>query len=393
MNTKQNFIQRHWRLILLATGVAALAYFVLFRQLGGLTHAYSTHELASQTQSSSLHTIATSPVNAPYDLLVWAGIKLGHHSLLITRIAAATIAMGMAVLFYWVGLHWYSRRVALISSVLFVGSSGFLHAGRYGTALILQMATLVLIAAVLLHRRARNETLTAYFIVAILALCLYVPGIFWLELLGLVLLHRHIWRLFRRLGRLHSVFIVLLGIGLVIPIVLAGSGHHVVFQQILAIPQHLPTVAMIWDHARQLGGAIVYRGYYSPEFWLYGAPLLNIAEIVLFIAGAFVIVRPPYLRGNYYLAGAVFLSVILNLLGGGATIVMLIPLIYLVIAGGVYYLLDQWMTIFPRNPIAQSLGVGLVCVVAGFSVYYHLQAYYVAWPQAPETKQVYTIKS
>ncbi len=393
MNKQQNFLQRYWRLILLATGIAVLAYFLLFRQLGGLTHAYSSPELASQAQASSLRTIVTNPVNAPYSLLVWIGLRLGHHSLLITRIAAAVVAIGMAVLFYWVALHWYSKRVALVSSVLFVSSSSFLHIGRYGTALILQMATLVLIATVLLHRRAQNETLTAYIIVAILALCLYVPGIFWFELLGLVLLHRHIWRLFRRLGRLHSTLIVLLGLGLVVPIVLAGSQHLSVFQQVLALPEHLPTIRTVWQHARQLGEAIVYRGYYSPDFWLFGAPLLNIAEIVLFLTGIFVVARPPHLRGNYYLAGAVLLSVILNLLGGNATIVMLIPLIYLVVAAGIYYLLDQWMTIFPRNPIAQALGVGLICIVASFSVYYHIQAYYIAWPQAPETKQVYTIKS
>ncbi len=393
MNKQQNFLQRHWRLLLLATGIAVLAYILLFRQLGGLTHAYSTHELASQTQASSLHAIMANPVNAPYDLMVCTGLQLGHHSLLITRIAAAVIAIGMAVLFYWVALHWYSRRIALLSSILFVGSSGFLHIGRYGTALILQMATLVLIATVLLHRRAKNETMTAYFIVAILAVCLYVPGIFWFELLGLVLLHRHIWRLFRRLGGLHASLVVLLGLGLIAPIILAGSQHLFVFRQILALPEHIPTATTLWEHARQLGGAIVYRGYYPPEFWLYGAPLLNITEIILFLAGIFVVLKPPYLRGNYYLAGAVVLSIILNLLGGSATIVMLIPLIYLVIAGGIYYLLDQWMTIFPRNPIAQTIGVGLVCIVAGFSVYYHTQAYYIAWPQAPETRQVYTIKS
>ncbi len=393
MDKPQNFFQQHWRLLLLATGIALLAYILLFRQLGGLTHAYSAHELTSQSQAQSLHTIATNPVNAPYKVLVWIGLKLGHHSLLITRISAAIIAMGMAVLFYWVAVHWYSKRVALLSSILFVGSSGFLHIGRYGTALILQMATLLLIASVLLYRRARRETPTAYFIVVLLALCLYIPGIFWFELFGLVLLYKHIWRLFRRLGRLHSTAILLIGIGLVAPMVWASVQNLAALREILALPSQAPTLATIWEHGRQLAEAIVYRGYYSPEFWLYGAPLLNIAEITLFLAGIFVVVQPPRLRGNYYIAGAILLSILLNLLGGGATIVMLIPLIYLVIAGGIYYLLDQWMTIFPRNPIAQGLGVGLVCIVAGFSAYYHMQAYYVAWPQAPETKQVYTIKS
>jgi hypothetical protein len=393
MENPRNFFQRHWKLILITTGIALLAYILLFRQLGGLTGAYSTQELASQTQASSLHDIYSNPVNAPYKLLVWTGLKLGHHSLLITRIAAAAIAVGVATLFYWVAVHWYSKRVALLSSILFIGSSGFLHIGRYGTALILQMATLLLIACVLLYRRARRETPVTYLIVVLLALCLYVPGIFWFELLGLALLHKHIWRLFNRLGWLHGVAILTLGIGITIPILWASIQNPAVLREILALPAHVPTVASLWQQAKELGGAIVYRGYYSPEFWLYGSPLLNTAEMTLFLAGVFVLIQTPRLRKDHYIVGAMLVSIALILLGGSATIAMLIPLMYLVIAGGIYYLLDQWLTIFPRNPIARGLGVGLICITASFSAYYHVQAYYVAWPQAPETEQVYTIKS
>lgn len=379
--------------MLIALGVALLAYILLFRQLGGLTGTYSPQELASQTHAKSLRAIYNNPVNAPYELLVWTGLKLGHHSLLITRIAASTIAVGVAVLFYWVAVHWYSKRVALLSSILFIGSSSFLHTGRYGTALILQMATLLLIACVLLYRRAQREIPVTYFVVVLLALCLYIPGIFWFELFGLTLLHRRIWRVFRQMGGLHSIAILVLGVGLTVPILWASINNLTALREVLALPNYMPTLSAIWEHGKALAGALVYRGYYSPEFWLYGAPLLNIVEITLFLAGSFVLVRPPRLRGNYYISGAILLSVLLIIIGGGATIAMLVPLIYLVIAGGIYYLLDQWLTIFPRNPIAQGMGIALICIVASFSAYYHLQAYYVAWPHAPETRQVYTIKS
>jgi hypothetical protein len=83
---------------------------------------------------------------------------------------------------------------------------------------------------------------------------------------------------------------------------------------------------------------------------------------------------------------------ILVALGGSVTIAALIPLMYLAIAAGTHYLLDQWLTIFPRNPVAKFVGVSLVSFVVAFSAFYHLRAYFVAWPQAPETRAVYVVK-
>jgi hypothetical protein len=141
-----------------------------------------------------------------------------------------------------------------------------------------------------------------------------------------------------------------------------------------------------------LGSSVVYRGYWPSEYWLHGAPLLNAGETILLLAGASRLIKRPILRQNYFLIGTVAVSSVLVILGGSVTIAMLVPLIYLTIAGGIFYLLDEWLTIFPRNPIAKFLGVFLVCTLALFSALYHLQAYYVAWPHSPSTKSVYTVK-
>jgi hypothetical protein len=125
---------------------------------------------------------------------------------------------------------------------------------------------------------------------------------------------------------------------------------------------------------------------------MYGAPLLNVGESVLFIAGLILLVKRPILRGNYFLLGTLIVSTILIVIGGSATIAMLTPLIYLTIAGGLFYMLDQWLTVFPRNPIAKYSGVLLLMTLVSFSILYHLRAYYTAWPNAPETKVVYSVK-
>jgi len=391
MEKLHNFWGRYWKFILIAIGVGLLSYILLFRQLGSLPAAYSQTEVMSRANATSLHTILHNPVDAPYELLVWLGLKLGHESLYVTRVAAAIIAIGIAILFYWVALHWYSRRVSLLATIAFVTSGGFLHFGRLGSGMILQMAPLVLISTVILFRRVLRERLVAYLLASLLVISLYIPGMFWFELIGLVLLWKHIRPLLQKLGTLHSVLISILSLLLIAPLVWASVKDTTVLLQLLALPNSIPHIQDIWQNLHKLGGAIFYRGYYSPEYWLYGAPLFNIIEIVLLLAGLYTIVQKPRLRGNYYVLGGMAMSTILILIGGGASIAMLMPLFYLVIAAGIYYLLDQWLVVFPRNPLARGFGVAIMCVVIGFSAYYHLHAYYVAWPKAPETEQVYNI--
>lgn len=148
MERTLNFLSTHWRLIAASIGLAFVAYVLLFRGISSLTVDYAATEIQTKQEASSLRLVFDNPINAPYKVLAWTGQKLGHNSIAVTRVASATFAVAVAVLFYWVATHWYSKRVALLSSLLFVCSSGFLHIGRYGGALILQMATLVLISCV-----------------------------------------------------------------------------------------------------------------------------------------------------------------------------------------------------------------------------------------------------
>lgn len=387
-----NFLSTHWRLLLTALGLALITYILLFRGISTLTGNYAAPEVNARNQSISVKTIYNHPVNAPHEALVWVGIKLGHNGIAVTRVASAIIATVAAILFYWVAIHWYSKRVALVSTILFVSSSGFLHFGRYGDAQILQMATLVLISCVFLFRRARQEKLAAYGIVAVLAACLYIPVIVWFELIGLVLMRHRILYLFRKLGQLHTSLLILFGTLLTLPLLIRFIIEPESLRVILGLPSSIPAPALLLDNFMHLCSSIVYKGYWPTEYWMYGAPLLNAAESILLIAGLIMLVRRPILRGNYYLIGTLVTSTVLITLGGSATIALLVPLIYLTIAGGIYYLLNEWLKVFPKNPIARYTGMTLLMALAVFSVLYHFRAYYTAWPNAPETKSVYTIK-
>ncbi|MCA9327677.1 hypothetical protein KDA14_04070, partial [Candidatus Saccharibacteria bacterium] len=176
------------------------------------------------------------------------------------------------------------------------------------------------------------------------------------------------------------------------PLLWVGLHNSTIVLSVLGLPSTFPSLSGLLHETLHLGSSIIYRGYWSPAYWLYGAPLLNVGEVVLFIAGLFMLINKPILRQNYFILGALIVGSALVILRGSVTIALLVPLVYLVIAGGIYYLLDQWLTVFPRNPVARYIGIGLICILAAFSAMYHLRAYYTAWPSNPKTKQVYTIK-
>lgn len=392
METILNVWSRYWRLVVAGLVVIVFAYIFLFRGLSTLTGGlYSQTELVSQQQSASLSAIYQDPINAPYKLLVWAGLGLGDHNILSTRVAAALLAGCMGLLFYWVVLHWYSRRISFISTALFITSSGFLHTGRYGTGLVLQMATLVLICCVFFYQQARRETLATYLLVAVFAACLYIPGMAWFALLGIIIMRKRLGQMFKRLGRLHTGIICALGGLLMFPLVWASVQNPAILRDTLGLPATMPMPAQLLDNAIHLVSSIVYRGYWPNEYWLYGAPLLNASEVILFIAGLLLLVQKPILRSNHFLIGALPLAAVLIILDGTTTIALMTPLIYLTIAGGIFYLLDQWLAVFPRNPIARATGMTFMGLLAVFSVLYHANAYYTAWPHAAEMKATYSV--
>ena len=91
-------------------------------------------------------------------------------------------------------------------------------------------------------------------------------------------------------------------------------------------------------------------------------------------------------------AVALIVGSILVSLGGAVSISILMPFIYVLVAAGIGLLLDRWQKVFPRNVIAQAVGVGLVSLAVIAVSWYGLRHYFVAWPNAPATKQVFTIE-
>jgi hypothetical protein len=69
-----------------------------------------------------------------------------------------------------------------------------------------------------------------------------------------------------------------------------------------------------------------------------------------------------------------------------------LPFLYLLIGEGISFMLTEWRSVFPRNPIARFVGTVLMSIAVLAACGYHLNRYFLAWMQAPETRAVYAKK-
>ena len=339
--------------------------------------------------SSDLHRIADNPVNAPYALFVWLLTAILHRSILAARIVAACFGLAVGLLFFAVARAWCTYRGAFLSTVMFVTSAGLLHTARLGTGYILQMGILALLGCALWYRsRRQHRPLIAYCIAALFTLLLYVPGMIWFEVLGLFLVRGTVQGQLERAKRSHLTALLAVFIILLVPLAIASARKPGILLQIAGLPHGWAALTQAGSRLLDTVLGIAMRSNGSPLLWIGHAPLLDAVEAVLALLGAFYLYREVPRRG-LFLLGLVVIGILLVALGGSVTVACLVPALYLLVATGLDHLLGQWLTVFPRNPVARLTGIGVICLMLTCSVLYQLRSYYVAWPHDPATRQTF----
>ncbi|HSX16036.1 MAG TPA: hypothetical protein VLF40_04555 [Candidatus Saccharimonadales bacterium] len=383
---------RFWRPGLLVLSLATIAYLLYFRRLGLLLPGYSTNELQTFTSSTDWHKLVNNPVDLPYKLLVWLFSAIGHHSILAARVVAACFGTLAALTFFLVIRGWYTFRVAFLGTVLFATSAGFLHSARMGTAEILQMAVLGLLAFVGWYRENRDHRpLIGYGLAAILALLWYVPGMLWLELFGALVAWKIVVHQLRRVPLKHTLGWSGVFLAVLAPLIYASVRDPGILLAAGGLPNSLSDITHWPQNALDAVLSVGIRSDGNPLHWVGHVPLLNAAELVLGAIGLYYYVYQERSMQAWYLTGSVFICWLLISFHGSVGFAAVLPLFYLFIIHGLDHFLVRWMTVFPRNPIARLTGIGVVSLLLFFSVLYQTRAYFVAWPHNTAVRAAYSL--
>ncbi|MBP9852977.1 MAG: hypothetical protein QG629_718 [Patescibacteria group bacterium] len=372
--------------------LAALVVFYglfLFR-ISSVVPEYASAEIETLHASSSLTAIWQNPVDAPYKLLVWLPYKWVSESALIPRIASGVFGMATICLFFLLLKQRYSKRQAVLGTAIFALSSLFLYASRFGAPYILQTCILIPFLLPLLWYSPRiPRNVITYIMIFVCVACLYVPGVLWLAIIAIIVYRKHLLIVTRSMQNKHLAISGLLAVALLAPLVWACIQNLDILKELLGFGTTLPAPQ---EYARELYSnlrALVYESSSHPELSLIGGPLLSAIDVVFAIFGAYHLWKKPRLASTYYVSGLLVLSLLLASLGGSVQLIMAAPLIYYFVAAGIYYLLNEWLRIFPKNPIAKKFAVCMIVLLVSISCLFHVRSYFVAWAHNDDTHAVF----
>ncbi len=376
-----------WQFLSTLVIVVAALGLLLASQLETLLPGYSKVEVMT-VHSIGVTEIIHNPLNAPYKVITLVINKIIDNPLLATRLSASIFGVATLGLFY-VGIrHWHAKRTAFLAAVLFACSAWFLHVARFGAADILLPFNILLLAVSSYWIATSKHAKISYF-VAILAigLSIYTPGMVWFILLGIILRHNDIWGIRKYLSLLYQIALCVSFVVIIIaPLAYSIAKHPHIITALLGLPEGWPNIVKFAKDFILLPVNVFIWNPEHPRMSLGHLPYIDGVAGILFPLGVYYYFKFRSLKRAKLLALCFLIAGVLVALGGPVSMAIFLPLVYIVIAGGIALLLGQWLTVFPRNPFAKSLGIILLSVAIGISCIYNLRTYFVAWPNNKAVK-------
>lgn len=266
-----------------------------------------------------------------------------------------------------------------------------MHVSRYASYDVVYLwAVPTLLAVLIAWERYHQRPRIAYAAIAALCSLLYVPGIVWLVLAGILLqphLLKHSWQSAK--NSIGKWLLVLTPLIALTPLLIAFVRTPSLIQTWLGLPLHFGTPSAVMHGLLHDVSFFVYRGPATPEVWLARAPILSFFSIVMALLGALFYLKHRRAPRTRFLMAFFVIGGLLFALGGPVTISILVPLVYLLVAAGFGYLLHEWLHVFPRNPLARSVGFGLLGLAVLLTCIYEVKSYYVAWPHNTATQAAF----
>jgi hypothetical protein len=380
-----------WHSLALYGGLLGVLGAALFFRLGSLLPGYSKGELEAYQASLSLSNLLDNPLNAPFIVLERGLSYILSDPLLGGRVAATLIGLATLVLFAVIVRKWHDTRTAIIGTLLFGLSAWFLHTARMGAPEVLLFGVFALAVCGFWLKESKSWLALAVSLL-LAGVLLYVPGMIWFVALGVVWQWRTVDRVFKE----HLLTVTLAGLTMLAalaPLVWALYKDTSLIKPLLGLPQDWLSPMEMLRNVVEVPFHFFIRNEPNPAVWLGTAPIFDVFCLTMLVLGGYLYLRHRKLvRVPLFLAIFV-LTAALMVVGGSVTYTVIIPFAYLIIAAGLSHLLNQWFTVFPRNPIAKTLGWGLIGVVLALVSGYHLTHYFVGWPHATATHEIYTVQS
>lgn len=382
------FLVDYGQILAQYSAAAFVALGLLTFKLVELLPGVNAREIATLNSSQSLNAIRIDPINLPYKALIWASQKFSPHNILSARLTSVLIGLSVLAIFFFVVRHWFGFWVGILSTLLLLTSSWFLGLARQATPDILQVYTIILIGYGLWLRSEKFQHLALMVGVVLAGLSFYVPGLIWFIVAGVVHQRKHIQTTIADARWVTPAGLFLFGI-LLVPLVWGIIGDQQLIFSSLGIPSTLKGLVAVPRNIAILPYRLLWSGPTDGSFWLTGTPLLDYMTAAFATLGLFSFFNHRKLDRSKVTISSLVMATILVGLSGSVTLGFLLPIIYLLAAAGLYFMIQQWLSVFPKNPFARSLMIVLIALSVTSVGYYQLRHYFLAWPRNPNTRQYF----
>ncbi|MEX2014549.1 MAG: hypothetical protein WD885_01270 [Candidatus Saccharimonadales bacterium] len=333
-------------------------------------------------QSSSIDNIFSEASYMPQKLFLFLSESNGFSSPLVLKIYSFLFSIIVVYLFYFVCLRWLGRNSAVLTTFLFASSSWMILSSQS-----LNFSNIYLIfiplAICLNYLLTQNKKTWKLFVAVLLfAVALYSPGIVWSVLGFIVLLPLFMQKMLIKynLGKIWTLLI--LTAVMILPLFVSFVLYPDNFSHILAGDSQT-TVEAFRQNLQVSLEALFLNGIPYSNLWLVGTPIINYLTWLLFVFGlvALFVDRRLKHRFDFLVVSLIFAMLTITFVGLPA-LSLIVPIVYLTAGYGIKFLLDNWYSIFPNNPVARNLGLSLIVFVVVLSAGYSIARYYIAWPKA-----------
>lgn len=348
----------------------------------------TVYEQPGYLQAQSGKDFYDDMANAPLRGVYYAINSLSDNTLYL-RLAAALVAALATITLFLVLKRITTIRVTLLTMLMFVTSSWVLHTARFANIEVLYLLVIPALFLVGLWATSKADDNKLPLSVLLLSVILYVPGA-WLFLLAGAIIY---WKQIKRIWCKISLGLRLGGLGLLLvlisPLVFSFSQRSEALFEWLGVRNFDDlSLQQIGSNLLFIPDALFFSGIDEPTAWLKGTPILDFFAVAMFIIGIFAYRKSSSPTREYMVFSSLAICILLVAVGGPSRLGLIIPLVYFLIARGIAYMLQSWFTVFPRNPMARSIGISFIIAAVFISSSYQLQRYFIAWPNSPVIKEL-----
>lgn len=324
--------------------------------------ALSTTNAISPTNLGSF-----AQTNLPFHLLQRGLFSVFGVTVYTIKLPSLILSFIAAVAVFFLLRRWFKPNVTILSLVIMTVTGQLIFFAQSFTPHILYItyAALILLFASLIVQRAKGSALWRLLLATTVGLSLFTPY-FWyihLTLLLVALIHPHTrYALLAKRNRFKWLPAIVVLALTSAPAIFLAATHHDLLKSLVGI--HSLSWALV-DNLRLL----LYHYLWVKPTVIGGqiAPVLDFSALFLIVLGLFKTIQHHHTARSYMIGVWLLLSLPLLVLQPSMTSIIILPL-FILLAVGVEALLNQWYSLFPRNPYARITGLLMLMALIGVMV-------------------------